>query len=209
MIEHRVISLYNFDKPVLEVLKINDVKIDETEWKEYSGEIPLDVKINSAEGFSSWDDKSEDYYFLVINQHEFKIGKKEHIDFNKAENNFIIMIDGKEIKSDVEPYLKNDRIMIPFRAIFEELDAEVDYDFSKEEKRVWGIKNNNRVDMIIGEPKASNSRGEIVMDVAPELKDGRTFIPLRFASELLDCKVEWLDEYNVAFIITEDWDYEN
>ncbi|HOH69576.1 MAG TPA: stalk domain-containing protein, partial [Sedimentibacter sp.] len=39
-----------------------------------------------------------------------------------------IVIDGKRIKSDVEPYIKNDRALVPVRVIAEELDSVVEWD---------------------------------------------------------------------------------
>jgi hypothetical protein len=32
------------------------------------------------------------------------------------------------------------------------------------------------------------------MDVAPEIKNGRTFVPLRFVTETLGAEVEWIPE---------------
>ena len=43
-----------------------------------------------------------------------------------AENNIKIVIDGKRIKSDVDPYIKNDRTLVPIRVISEELDSLVE-----------------------------------------------------------------------------------
>jgi hypothetical protein len=34
-----------------------------------------------------------------------------------AENNIKIVIDGKRIKSDVDPYIKNDRTLVPIREL--------------------------------------------------------------------------------------------
>ena len=40
----------------------------------------------------------------------------------------------------------------------------------------------------------------IEMDVEPQGKDGRTFIPVRYASELLGMTVEWVQETKEVLI---------
>jgi hypothetical protein len=39
------------------------------------------------------------------------------------------------------------------------------------------------------------------MDVAPIIINGRTFVPLRFATENLDSKVDWINSTKEAVII--------
>ncbi|WP_053955394.1 stalk domain-containing protein [Inediibacterium massiliense] len=112
-----------------------------------------------------------------------------------------VEVNGIKVNVDVPPYLRNGRTMIPFRAIFEALGAEVDYDFTNpNERKVWGIKGNNRVDMIIGSPKALRNGQEVYMDTTPEIKEGRTFIPVRYASEWLGAKVDWNEETQTVII---------
>jgi hypothetical protein len=59
-------------------------------------------------------------------------------------------------------------------------------------------------------PQWSQSQGEIYyikngekvyMDVKPFIKDGRTFLPIRFVAEALGCKVEWDEEKGEVKII--------
>ena len=61
--------------------------------------------------------------------------------------------------------------------------------------RVWAILGSNKIELTVGEKIAYRNGRVLVMDVAPELKDNRTMIPLRFAVEALDKKVSW-DEQN-------------
>ncbi|QXM05590.1 copper amine oxidase N-terminal domain-containing protein [Crassaminicella indica] len=122
-----------------------------------------------------------------------------------ANKDLSVEVNGLKLELDVVPYIKNGRTMIPFRAIFEALGAEVDYDFNNQnERKVWGIKGENKVDMIIGSPKALRNNKEVYMDTIPEIKDGRTFIPVRYASEWLGAKVDWNDETKTVLINTEN-----
>lgn len=42
------------------------------------------------------------------------------------------------------------------------------------------------------------------MDVAPVIKNGRTFVPVRFAAENLNCKVDWINSTKEAIIVYEE-----
>lgn len=114
----------------------------------------------------------------------------------KAEKNITVEIDGKALNMDVAPYIKNNRTMIPFRAIFEGLGAKVTYDFADERnKTVVGEKLDRKVILTIGKDKAIYCTHERNLDAPAELKNSRTFVPLRFVSESMGAKVDW-DEQN-------------
>lgn len=114
----------------------------------------------------------------------------------KAEKNITVEIDGKALNMDVAPYIKNNRTMIPFRAIFEGLGAKVTYDFVDERnKTVVGEKLDRKVILTIGKDKAIYCTHERNLDAPAELKNSRTFVPLRFVSESMRAKVDW-DEQN-------------
>ena len=47
------------------------------------------------------------------------------------------------------------------------------------------------IELEIGNKKLKTADGEKEMDVEPFIKDGRTFVPLRFVSEALGARVDW------------------
>ena len=47
------------------------------------------------------------------------------------------------------------------------------------------------IELEIGSKKLKTAEGAKEMDVAPFIKDGRTFVPLRFVSEALGAEVDW------------------
>lgn len=104
-----------------------------------------------------------------------------------------IKVAGKYVNfTDVRPYVKNGRTFLPFRAVFEALDANVGFDFSNPQRlKVWGEKDGNKVELFIGDIKAYRNGSVLIMDVKPELVDGRTMIPVRFTAEALGMKVNW------------------
>ena len=42
------------------------------------------------------------------------------------------------------------------------------------------------------------------MDVATATKNNRTFVPVRFAAENLDCKVDWINSTKEVVIVYEE-----
>ena len=111
-----------------------------------------------------------------------------------------IMIDGKELKTDVAPIIKNDRTLVPFRALLQALDSEVGWDDST--KTVTSSKDGMTIQLQIGNVIALVNGEEKTLDTAPEIVDDRTLIPLRFVSENLKYKVDWDGETRVITIST-------
>lgn len=105
----------------------------------------------------------------------------------------LVKVDGKYINfTDMYPSIKNGRTMIPFRALFEALDAEVGYDASNAKKpKVTGKLGNNTVVIYIGQLTAYRNNVAYTLDVPAEIINGRTMIPLRFAGESLGAKVNY------------------
>lgn len=114
----------------------------------------------------------------------------------------LVKINGKYVNfTDIKPYIKNDRIFIPFRALVETIGANVGFNNSNPKKmRVWAVLGSNKIELTVGEKIAYRNGLVLTMDVAPELKNDRTMIPLRFAVEALDKKVSW-DGLNYTAIL--------
>ena len=55
--------------------------------------------------------------------------------------------------------------------------------------------------MVIGSRKYTVNGKEQMMDVAPFIKDQRTFVPIAFAALALDCKVAWVPEDKKVLIL--------
>lgn len=109
-----------------------------------------------------------------------------------------VFYDSKEIKFDVPPKIVNSRTLVPFRAIFEELGAIVEWDAKT--SKVIGIKDNTTVVLTVNKNIAKVNNKEILLDTEPIIINGRTLIPLRFVSESLGLNVEWNTENNAVII---------
>ncbi len=81
----------------------------------------------------------------------------------------IYYVDGKANVLEAAPYIKDGRTYIPVRAAAEATGAVVEYDQAT--KTVTATKDGKEVTMVIGQVGASG--------VAPEVINGRTFVPIR------------------------------
>ena len=131
-------------------------------------------------------DTDDDDYKLLAKMHELK-GKK-----------YETYINGKKAKFDVPPMNKDGRTLAPFRAIAEALDAVVEWDANT--NTVTVTKDGKEVILKIGSKKAFVNGEEVTLDVAPEVYENRTLIPLRFLAESLDADVEYYIEGSMIVV---------
>lgn len=109
-------------------------------------------------------------------------------------SNISVYIDNKRVYFQANPYMENDRVMVPMRKIFEELGAAVTWD--DDTQSVSAVKGQTTAILAIGlnimyingEPKT--------LDNPPALVYDTTFVPLRAVSEALGCVVEWENDKN-------------
>lgn len=110
---------------------------------------------------------------------------------------------------EVRPYIKDDRTLIPLRYIAEELKCKVEY---KEDTREIFIEN-GRTKLVfqIGSTTYTNDGLKKTMDVAPEITQDRTFVPLRAVAEALNCDVQWLAPQRMVIVSPANypWNAEN
>ncbi len=110
---------------------------------------------------------------------------------NKAmdEKSVCVAINGTYVNFDVPAQIINDRTMVPLRAIFEALHAEVSWDDAT--KTASSKRDDVEVSIKIGENKLTKNGEEITLDVPAQIVDSRTLVPVRAISEAYDCEVKW------------------
>ncbi|MBQ3427339.1 MAG: copper amine oxidase N-terminal domain-containing protein [Clostridia bacterium] len=165
-----------------------------------------DTSDETASQYDSYGEGYDPSYDETINGSEY-YGEKEEESVSKSdsyiqqnnENNtysyyaesddIIVFVDDVQIKFDVPPVIVNDRTMVPLRAIFEALGAEVDW--IPEAQAVDAYLNNTRIVLYIGDNEMYRNGEIIVIDSPPFIKDDRTLVPVRAIAEAFDCIVEW------------------
>ncbi len=91
---------------------------------------------------------------------------------------------------DVEPMIIDDRTMVPMRAIFEAMGAEVSW--VEATQTVVGVgKDQTMVVLPIGSNQATVNDTTVTLDVPAQIVEDRTLAPLRFVGEALGATVAW------------------
>ncbi len=114
-----------------------------------------------------------------------------------ADTGIKVVVDNIELTFDVPPVNQNGRLLVPVRAIFEALGAEVDWD--KETQTVTAVKGETEVKLIVGGAAVKNGI-PVTIDVPASNISGRVLVPLRFVSEALGAEVSWSDANQCAYI---------
>ncbi|MCL2059658.1 MAG: 5'-methylthioadenosine/adenosylhomocysteine nucleosidase [Oscillospiraceae bacterium] len=119
-----------------------------------------------------------------------------------AADNVTVTLDGKTLEFEVPPQMVNSRVLVPLRAIFEEVGADVDWDPDTE--TVTATKGGTVVVLTIGDNQPTVNGVVVTIDQPGILVDGRTLAPLRFVGEAFGGTVDWIDAEFVAVITFAD-----
>ena len=118
--------------------------------------------------------------------------------FTSAATPVRLFVDLKLIDTDTPPTIVDGRTLVPLRAIFEALGAEVEWD--NDTRTATGMRDNvvvnvqidNRIAYVNGEAKE--------LDVPAQIINNRTMVPARFISEAMGCKVAWYQDKQTAAV---------
>ena len=128
------------------------------------------------------------------------------VDRSRIPNNYkevvLVYIDNDRLTFDKQPILENDRTLVPMRAIFEALEAEVTWD--NDTNTATAVKDGTTISITI-DSDVMYKNGEAIQLDAPArlIDDGYTFVPLRAVSEALDCDVQWNEEQQRIDILSD------
>lgn len=115
-----------------------------------------------------------------------------------ADDGIKVLLDGEVLEFDVPPQIIDARTMVPMRKIFEAMGAEVDWNGDTE--TVTAVKDDITVIMQINNTTIKVNDAEVVLDVPPQLIDGRTLVPARAVAESLNAKVDWNNDTQTVVI---------
>ena len=100
-----------------------------------------------------------------------------------------VLLDGTAIEFDQPPVIISDRTMVPVRAIYEALGADVSWDGAT--RTASGEKNGIIVSFTIDEPEVSINYNKKQIDAPATIVNDRTLVPVRALAEGFGVKVDW------------------
>lgn len=120
-----------------------------------------------------------------------------------AQEDVIVIVNGEKVDftGDQPPVIQNGRTLVPFRAVFEKMGAEVNWfeDIRLCEATYGGVS----VGIKIGETTVSLGEGaNIESNVPAQIINSRTMVPLRVLSESIGAQVDWDGDTRTVVVTT-------
>ncbi|MDO4539661.1 MAG: copper amine oxidase N-terminal domain-containing protein [Syntrophomonadaceae bacterium] len=114
------------------------------------------------------------------------------------------------IYTDQEPFVENGRTMVPLRAV-EDISGHT-LQWNEADRSVILRGYNNIISLKVDSYEAGintfddkQAKRTVILDVAPKIINGRTFVPLRFIAEATGAKVDW-DPVTNSVLIENDYE---
>ena len=121
-----------------------------------------------------------------------------------VQKDIVVLVDGNKLTFDQPPVIVNDRVLVPMRAIFEALGADVKW--YEEDKTIISSKDCLAIGLVINVQQmylayiGYDTAFERVLDVSPMLIGDRTFIPLRAVADAFGASVDWIADSKAVII---------
>ncbi|MFJ5624904.1 stalk domain-containing protein [Peribacillus loiseleuriae] len=109
-----------------------------------------------------------------------------------------ISINGKSYDLKTKPVFVENKMYLPFRELFELLQAKVDY--NAQTKKITATTSKSTIVLTPNETKALLNNQEVTMEKMPFIHQNVTYVPLRAAATLLGAEVKWDTGKRTVFI---------
>lgn len=100
-----------------------------------------------------------------------------------------VLLNGERLVFEEPPIIRDDSTLVPFRAIFEQLDMTVQW--FGEEQRVTAQNDDTSITLFIGNDTMNVNGENIRLLTPPIIYNDFTFVPLRAVSEAAGATVDW------------------
>ena len=114
--------------------------------------------------------------------------------------NISVTLNGNIMSFDQPPIIEDGRTLVPLRAIFEALGAEVGWEPSTQ--TITAVKDNTAITLKIGSNTLFKNGMGIQLDVPAKIIGDRTFVPVRAVAESFGAEVGWNANTQVVTIST-------
>jgi hypothetical protein len=111
----------------------------------------------------------------------------------------VVTVNGTPVPSDVPPLVQRGRVLLPARAVFGALGADVSYDAKT--GHVMVRRGSLWLQITIGAEAAFVGQQAVRLDVPAQIYDGRTMVPLRFVAQSLGATVTYSSSARTVAIL--------
>jgi len=122
-----------------------------------------------------------------------------------AETPINVELEGQSIVFDTEPIIRNGTTLVPLRAIFESLGAEVEWDNMT--RTVTSTYEGATVKLTIDSKTAYKNGVAFELLAAPVIVNSRTLVPVRFISESFGLFVDWEPKTRTVLVSATEMDW--
>ncbi len=118
------------------------------------------------------------------------------------ENEITVTVDCAEVVFDQQPIILEGRTLVPMRAIFEKLGAEVTWDDST--KTATAVKDDITIKIQNQNNIMTKNSETITLDVPAQIINSRTLVPVRAISEAFGCSVDWFSDTRTVTVLSDE-----
>lgn len=112
-----------------------------------------------------------------------------------------VLINGKQVVSDVPATMMASRTMLPFRAVFNALGVDDgSIKWNQQSKCIEVNNGSGYIFLAVGGTIALVNGNPVTLDAPPYIERGRTFVPVRFVCETLGADVQWYENTKTVSI---------
>ena len=109
-----------------------------------------------------------------------------------ADDNAMLMMINGDLISNANIIIKNGTTLVPLRIISEQLKADVAW--NARTKTITIVKGSNTIEMKVGNKSAKLNHKSFKMNVAPQIINGYTYVPIRAVAECFNADVGYVTE---------------
>ena len=207
----RITDSVSFDVPGNETeLKVNVAGLQAGTWTIKANGTELGTQVSTEDGgiiyFTAPAGSYELVYTSTDSNKTFEQGNPP-----EATEGISVRLNSNYLYSDVPPMTVNDRALVPMRALFEALNADVTWDETT--ATTTATNSYTSIQLTEGQTTAYINGEPVELETPAQIIQDRFLVPLRFVAESLGATVEW-DPYGqiidiTARVETKKWDIEN
>lgn len=111
------------------------------------------------------------------------------------EISILVAEDEQSTPLEIDTVLRHGRIFVPVREFVDLFEGDITWD---EEQKLIQIESayDDQIKFVIDQPEVTLNGESYILDLAPFMQDGTTYVPIRHVAELMHIQISWDDQTN-------------